>query len=642
MVYSDFNLLVVSDLHLSEGFNPHTGKLSPNEDFISDDSFAEFLSYHDTHRAEGLPWRLVIAGDVFDFLQVTTPSSSLVDELKIKIDGLEEGGWGIPRELDKPTDRRQKAIDRLNDVIDYLISHPTAKHDKVKYEATRLNSIAATVALDFVWSLEQLVLETWILALKSEAELSKREKEYGLGTSWPEAVWKIDRIAEGHPRFFAALSKFIDQGNSVVMMRGNHDVELFWEEVQHRLRELIADAQVLAQKEGLDEFTGRNLSSDQFWVALENRFIICHWIYYEPGVVYIEHGNQYEVVDAFEDFLYPVLEDPSSYLRLPPGSFFVRYLFNNVEKTFPFADNLRPISRFISWAFDNHFLKIIKLLLLHSGGVWLFTKMLIKRGRGDVRHTKKVKGLRKKKLIPYGYDELIQLLHADYGHRFFLNDGAQGPLTPDRLSEIINLAKNQRTHFWAMLRKWALLLLPLFLLLATAIALLFIFVVPALDIWGLLKGTFSYLDNYLIRVVVMGAIGLTVKALVTPVLRSLTKMDDYLLEAAWKLKDILERPTSSDETAEVPYLVFGHTHDPNMVRLGEDGPWYINTGSWLNTINEVESWSRLDRDFIFFQIITPDKNILPGLFRWNPNTYHPERIRIRTGELKTEAEPKGA
>ncbi|NIM94234.1 MAG: hypothetical protein GTO18_11055 [Anaerolineales bacterium] len=156
-----------------------------------------------------------------------------------------------------------------------------------------------------------------------------------------------------------------------------------------------------------------------------------------------------------------------------------------------------------------------------------------------------------------------------------------------------------------------------------------------------MEGVFPFLDNYLIRVVILGAIGLVLKALLTPVLSSLTRMDDYLLKAAWKLKDILERPTSSGETAEVPYLVFGHTHDPNMVRLGKDGPWYVNTGNWLNTIDEVESWSRLERDFTFLQIAKPDKNKLPGLFRWNPNTYNPEQIRIRTGESKEKKEPNG-
>ena len=37
-------LVIVSDLHLSEGKDPATGKYSPLEDFRFDDIFAQFLS----------------------------------------------------------------------------------------------------------------------------------------------------------------------------------------------------------------------------------------------------------------------------------------------------------------------------------------------------------------------------------------------------------------------------------------------------------------------------------------------------------------------------------------------------------------------------------------------------------------------
>ena len=38
-------------------------------------------------------------------------------------------------------------------------------------------------------------------------------------------------------------------------------------------------------------------------------------------------------------------------MDLPAGSFFVRYLFNRVEQYYPFADNMKPMSKFIFWAF---------------------------------------------------------------------------------------------------------------------------------------------------------------------------------------------------------------------------------------------------------------------------------------------------
>lgn len=69
------NLLVVSDLHLSEGFDEVEGLWSVNEDFYFDDQFARFLQFAERQRARhgNAPWRLILNGDVFDFRQVGVP-----------------------------------------------------------------------------------------------------------------------------------------------------------------------------------------------------------------------------------------------------------------------------------------------------------------------------------------------------------------------------------------------------------------------------------------------------------------------------------------------------------------------------------------------------------------------------------------
>ena len=78
----DCNLLVVSDLHLSDGRNPRLGTFSPREDFFFDDQFARFLAYY-RGRRDGQPdlppWHLVIDGDFVDLLQVTTRRGAAPD-----------------------------------------------------------------------------------------------------------------------------------------------------------------------------------------------------------------------------------------------------------------------------------------------------------------------------------------------------------------------------------------------------------------------------------------------------------------------------------------------------------------------------------------------------------------------------------
>jgi UDP-2,3-diacylglucosamine pyrophosphatase LpxH len=90
----EYNLLIVSDLHLCEGLNPKTGKFSRLEDFLFDDAFARFLRYHQAVRTQprfgDRPWLLIINGDMFDFVQaISLPEDSRV--LRI-VTGVEQGG----------------------------------------------------------------------------------------------------------------------------------------------------------------------------------------------------------------------------------------------------------------------------------------------------------------------------------------------------------------------------------------------------------------------------------------------------------------------------------------------------------------------------------------------------------------------
>lgn len=80
-----YELIIISDLHLSEGWNPVTKRLSRNEDFFFDLSFQRFLQ-HLAGRAErgGFFYKLIINGDFVDFLQFTSvPDQETIDGEKI-------------------------------------------------------------------------------------------------------------------------------------------------------------------------------------------------------------------------------------------------------------------------------------------------------------------------------------------------------------------------------------------------------------------------------------------------------------------------------------------------------------------------------------------------------------------------------
>src|SRR6185503_14319543 len=69
------NLLVVSDLHFGEELLPGATAERRHTVELGARAFKDFLRYHAQRRLGGRPWRLVIAGDLFDFMSVCVPST---------------------------------------------------------------------------------------------------------------------------------------------------------------------------------------------------------------------------------------------------------------------------------------------------------------------------------------------------------------------------------------------------------------------------------------------------------------------------------------------------------------------------------------------------------------------------------------
>jgi UDP-2,3-diacylglucosamine pyrophosphatase LpxH len=240
----EFNIVIISDLHLSEGRHPVTKKFNLNEDFFFDEEFDRFLVYLEGEsQRRGKKWRLIIAGDMVDFLQITRKPESL------------------------------------------------------------------------------------------EFELKRSEKKYGLGTRPDRTIWKMKAMMDGHWIFFKGLGRFISAGNKCTIVTGNHDIE--W---------TVLQVQMAFRAEMMERHLPKEVTNKEEVVASQIEF--CPWFYSEPGLIWVEHGNQYDGINSFDYFLFPYLPN-SKELMLPSGSFFVRYLFNKVEQIDPFADNIKPMSLFL-------------------------------------------------------------------------------------------------------------------------------------------------------------------------------------------------------------------------------------------------------------------------------------------------------
>lgn len=448
------NLLVVSDLHLSEGRDPETGKTSRLEDFLHDDAFARLLRYHDGLKEQprygGRPWLLILNGDIFDFLQVVS----------------------LPR--DGLALRTVKGVDR-------------------------------------------------------RSELSANEREFGLGTTARECEWKLRRIAKGHQGFFVALGWFVAHGNHVAVIRGNHDVELYWPEVQERF---VVEAKRAYVRQTLREGAGPLLSL----ATCRERIRFYPWFYYEAPGIYVEHGGQYEAANHFRDFLNPVLPDDPEHIELPWGSLFVRYLFNKIEDVHPFADNVKPLTRYLSWAFRKDPVKALDVLVSRG---WVFLRAVWKAGG----------------------KEITSALHAE-DERAAAREEAV-PLPPPVVQEIKALARRRVEGVW---QSWVGTVLE------RLISLLTLLLVGALIV---LAGAAVFVSRgpWWMAAVYIGAAMVAAWAR-RELGRSISRLlaRNYLAEAAGELEGILEAAGGA------ALIVMGHDHRLAMERL--ERAWYVNTGTW--------------------------------------------------------------
>jgi UDP-2,3-diacylglucosamine pyrophosphatase LpxH len=115
-------------------------------------------------------------------------------------------------------------------------------------------------------------------------EPTGEELSHGLGGAADHALAKLRLVIAHHASVMDALARFLAAGNELVIVPGNHDVDWHWEELQVEFR------QALAQRGG---------------VAAE-RVQFSHWFYYEEGLIYLEHGHQYDGYCSHDHVLYPV------------------------------------------------------------------------------------------------------------------------------------------------------------------------------------------------------------------------------------------------------------------------------------------------------------------------------------------------
>ncbi len=487
------NLIVLSDLHINEGWLEDEGKYSPREDFFYARPFFDLLRHYEELRSTpphtGSPWQLILNGDTFDFEQV----------------------------MDLPS---------------------------------------AGAELEAV------------CGVTTYAELGERAR-FGLGTSEPEGCWRIRRIARGHPLFFAALGWFVAHGNRILMLKGNHDAELYWPGVQETLRREVLEAYRRYRRQHPDA-----PPLEESGVA--ERIEFEPWFYYDSRYhIYVEHGNQYEPTNRYADPLCPVEPGDANTLALPQGMLFTRYVLNRLEEDFPYTDNVRPITRALPWMLSEDPLGGTRILLTHVHDLLTGWRYLV---RGD----REKQPLRSSMTSSRGYGGLpaplvgaIQATAQKHGH---LSWGIWAPMV---LSQALA----------GILRVGAVGLAArgLFCLLAAQRC----------------RSTGSFL----------GALAMFNAGHFWTNHINDDRQLNYLPTIASEIAESFKRAT-----CPLSAIIAGHTHIPYCQPVEGRQTWLLNTGAWMPTlIRKPHHWTiRLT-----FACITPNSEPRTWFREWDPRLGRP-------------------
>jgi UDP-2,3-diacylglucosamine pyrophosphatase LpxH len=198
-------------------------------------------------------------------------------------------------------------------LIDMLDFYTSAREEEWRY----------IIAGDFIDFIEVVVVPEvhGPLGLNISFEITEEERSFGLGSEAERVLIKLEKTFEYHQQFFRRLAHFVKEGGELVIMRGNHDVELYWGKVQRVFRRMLSNLAFAGEHLDIDTALERRN-------AFQQRIQFVPWVYIEPGRVYIEHGHQYDVYCSFDHQLYPVSPTNPRRIDTPISAFAMRYFVN--------------------------------------------------------------------------------------------------------------------------------------------------------------------------------------------------------------------------------------------------------------------------------------------------------------------------
>jgi UDP-2,3-diacylglucosamine pyrophosphatase LpxH len=163
---------------------------------------------------------------------------------------------------------------------------------------------------------------------------------------WRTAEQKLGATFKAHPQLFDAFGRFVAAGNRLVILVGNHDIELMFGEVQAAFLDRVSAGS--ADNRARVVFPNdAELDAKRFRGWEKGPFI------YRVNGVHIEHGNQLDEVNCFDHTRF-FEDEAKGLLRLPWGSRFVYAVFNEAAAKYRYLDKVRSktAAALLLWCVD--------------------------------------------------------------------------------------------------------------------------------------------------------------------------------------------------------------------------------------------------------------------------------------------------
>jgi hypothetical protein len=335
-----------------------------------------------------------------------------------------------------------------------------------------------------------------------------------------------------------AMWEFALAGHEIVIVVGNHDVELLQPEVAQCLGQMFFD--LASPKTGQ-----RTEAAEHRRLSALGRIRVAPWFVYEPGVVWIEHGHQYDEACSFEFGLAPWQRGIEGEFLINVDYAAVRYLATTAPELDAHGAEQWSTVGYVRYAASH-------------GGVWAFVKSYVAFVASMLRARRLHRSNKDRDTRRRWHQEQVRKIADDAG---------------------VSLAVAQRID--------RLSRAPLTVSLRRLLAML------ALDVWGVLAA--SILVGVLLLIfapwywIVMGgaAVGFAARAL-------LKKFAGTHVASQLPMRRIPEQIAA---VVDAPLVVFGHTHDPMRISLPSGGE-YMNCGTWLPAARPG-----LMRSFTFVKVI---------------------------------------